>query len=307
VAPNRAKEYLAIPNDSRKISRVTVYGSENRDARDKLRGIKARLNADIDHHVNTFTVTPQCLAAIKNMQHMLPPELREMVYDILLQDSEVPIVSTDLNLNIDLQASEPEFRFPSTLLASFDYAHILLAESGDATSCREFQDTRSEFSNAWYRSTNFRFGDSKHIRTIATIDRWGTGHNVAALVRSVTLDLGICSLRPVETRDKIVAKETLVQQLQPLLELRYLARLKLSVRSTSFTSKDIAMGPAATEKWTKVDLVEYLAAIFPDLTTLMNAGCRVAIDIKKGEMFEVKKDEWTMQGWVDNIWNADST
>jgi hypothetical protein len=236
-----------------------------------------------------------------------PPELREMVYDILLQDSEVPIVSTDLNLNIDLQASEPEFRFPSTLLASFDYAHILLAESGDATSCREFQDTRSEFSNAWYRSTNFRFGDSKHIRTIATIDRWGTGHNVAALVRSVTLDLGIRSLRPVETRDKLVAKEALVQQLRPLLELRYLACLELSIHSASFTSKDVAMGPAVTEKWTKVDLVEYLAAIFPDLTTLMNADCKVTIDIKKSNVFEVRKEELTVQGWVDKIWNADST
>jgi hypothetical protein len=40
------------------------------------------------------------------MQHMLPPELREMVYDILLQDSEVPIFSADLNLNIDPQASD---------------------------------------------------------------------------------------------------------------------------------------------------------------------------------------------------------
>jgi hypothetical protein len=60
------------------------------------------------------------------MQHMLPPELREMVYDILLQDSEVPIFSADLNLNIDPQASDPEFRFPGTLLANFDYAHILL-------------------------------------------------------------------------------------------------------------------------------------------------------------------------------------
>jgi hypothetical protein len=284
-----------------------MYGSENRDARDKLRGIKASLNADIDHHINTFTVTPQCLAAIKNMQHMLPPELREMVYDILLQDSEVPIFSADLNLNIDPQASDPEFRFPGTLLANFDYAHILLADSGYATSCREFQNTRSEFSNAWYRSTNFRFGDSNHVRTIATIDRWGTGHNVAALIRSVTLDLGIHSLRPVETRDKLVAKEALVQQLQPLLELQYLARLELSMHSGSFTSKDIAMGPAATEKWTKVDLVEFLAAIFPDLVTLMNAGCKITIDIKKGEVFEVKKEELTVQDWVDKIWNADST
>jgi hypothetical protein len=258
-----------------------MYGSENRDARDKLRGMKAHLNADIDHHINTFTVTPQCVAAIKNMQHMLPPELREMVYGILLQDSEVPIASTDLNPNIDLQASEPEFPFPSTLLTKFDYAHILLADSRDATSCREFQDTRSEFSNAWYRSTNFRFGDSNNIRTISMIDRWGTGHNVATLIRSVALDLGIRSLRPAETRDKLVAKEALVQQLQPLLELRYLARLGLSMHSASFTSKDIAMGPAATEKWTKVDLVEYLAAIFPDLVTLMNAGCKVTIDIKK--------------------------
>jgi hypothetical protein len=284
-----------------------MYGSENRDARDKLRGIKAHLNADTDQHINTFTVTSQCLATIKDMQHMLPPELREMVYEFLLEDSELPIASTDLNLNIDLQASDPEFRFPSALLAKFDYAHILLADSGDATSCREFQYTRSEFSNAWYRSTNFRFGDSNHVRTIATIDRWGTGQNVAALIRSIALELGIRSLRPVETRDKLVAKEALVQQLQPLLELRYLARLELSMHSASFTSKDIAMGPAATEKWTKVALVEYLAAIFPDLVTLMNAGCKVTIDIKKGEVFEVKKEEWTVQGWVDKIWNAEST
>jgi hypothetical protein len=50
-----------------------------------------------------------------------------------------------------------------------------------------------------------------------------------------------------------------------------------------------------------------LAAIFPDLVTLMNAGCKVTIDIKKGEVFEVKKEELTVQGWVDKIWNAEST
>jgi hypothetical protein len=56
----------------------------------------------------------------------------------------------------------------------------------------------------------------------------------------------------------------------------------------------------------KVAIVEYLAAVFPSLTILLDAGCETKIVVDRCTRFEVKKGELAVQHWITEIWGTDS-
>jgi hypothetical protein len=114
VAPDRAQEFMAIYKNVEK-HMIPTCGRMDLNTREKFRAIKTRLSADVDRHVNTFSLTSQCQNLIKNMQQKLPLELREMVYKYLLQGSVVEITNTDLGLHNPPTETEP--RLPTTRLA----------------------------------------------------------------------------------------------------------------------------------------------------------------------------------------------
>jgi hypothetical protein len=101
-------------------------------------------------------------------------------------------------------------------------------------------------------------------------------------------------------------KRLLVLQLEPLLKMPQLARLELVSDDGLFRNKDLVMEPTAAGTWSKLAIVEYLAAIFPGLTALLDAGCKIEIEVVRRARFEVKKEELTVQHWITKIWGAES-
>jgi hypothetical protein len=347
MASGRVQEFMALYNNVKE-HRIPTYGWMELNTREKFRAIKTRLSADVDRHVNTLSIAPQCQYLIKNMQHKLPLELRKMVYEYLLRGSVVEITNTNLDLDsrstktkprlpamrlakigmykyflqhdsklenfkstgldLDHFSTDAEPWFPPKLLAKLEYAHLLLADDTDATTCWEFRDTRREFAHAWYRSTHFRFGTSNYIRSFSSIDRWGTGYIISDLIQSIDFALAVEIPRR-RTVDMVlgdVYKQPLVLQWEPLLKMRRLARLELFMHHERFLQDDLTMRPTAPETWNKVAIVEYLAAIFPSLTTLLDAGCEIKIVVDRCTRFEVKKGELTVQHWITEIWGTDS-
>jgi hypothetical protein len=102
-----------------------------------------------------------------------------------------------------------------------------------------------------------------------------------------------------------VYKRLLVLKLEPLLKMRRLARLELLIEHDRFLQDNLAMGPTAPGIWNKVAIVEYLAAVFPSLTTLADAGCKIKIVVHRCSRFEVEKEELTVQHWIAKIWGTD--
>jgi hypothetical protein len=248
-----------------------------------LRKTKTRLSAEVDHHINTFTISSRCLSLVEDMHNMLPLELRSMIYKLLLQGSEVQILSTDL----DKYASETQSRFSSKILqqcASLEYAHILLADDGIATLFPELMNTRWEFSQAWYQSTSFHIKNYNSLCSFLAIDRWGFDYNVSDLIRSMSITLKVSTSQ----YGSLVARQALVKQLKPVLKMRALARLKLMIQDS------VGSGTPST----RTDFIQHLAAMFPSLVELSTAGCSITISLSGCSEFEVKKEELTVQNWV---------
>jgi hypothetical protein len=140
--------------------------------RDKLRKHRACLSADADRYNEKSVIAPKCLALCKNLQENFPRELRDLVYEHLLEGSEIKITKCDLG-----SKSWHHFLQEST---ARELTHVLSAEFADKV-------IRAEFSASWYRFTSFHFSDVSTAYGFFLRDRLGYSHDPRSLVESVTV------------------------------------------------------------------------------------------------------------------------
>jgi hypothetical protein len=146
--------------------------------RDELRKYRARLSADADRYIEKSVIAPKCLALCKNLQENFPRELRDLVYEHLLEGSEFKITRCELG-----SKSWYHFLQEST---TRELTHVLSAEFADDA-------TRAQFSVSWYRFTSFHFSDVSTAYGFFSRDRLGCGHDPRSLVKSVTGTLELCT------------------------------------------------------------------------------------------------------------------
>jgi hypothetical protein len=214
--------------------------------RDELRKYRSRLSADADRYIEKSVIAPKCLALCKSLQENFPRELRDLVYEHLLEGSEIKITKWDSS-----PKSWHHFLQEST---AREFTHVLSAKFADKV-------TRAEFSASWYRFTSFHFSDVSTAHGFFSRDRLGYGHDPRSLVKSVTVTLELC------TSEESRGLERLVKDLVWMYGLRSAAHIEL-----------LLWGPVNRRTgngfW---DFVQSLSAMFPILSVFSKQGVRLPL------------------------------
>jgi hypothetical protein len=238
--------------------------------RDELRKYRARLSADADRYIEKSVMAPKCLALCKNVQENFPRELRDLVYEHLLEGSEIKITKCDLG-------SKSWYHFSQESTAH-ELTHVLSAGFADDV-------TRAEFLVSWYRFTSFHFSEVRTAYGFFSRDRLGCGHDPRSLVKSVTVTLELC------TSEESRGLERLVKDLVWMYGLRSAAHIEL-----------LLWGPVNRRTgngfW---DFVQSLSAIFPILSVLSKTGCKITVKLRNICEFDVKSEELSVKGWMRRV------
>lgn len=116
-----------------------------------------------------------------DMQRWLPLELREMIYEYVLNDSCVGITPADIT----------NWKFPdrANFISQTFFDHASNANLFDVFRHIHADDeaTRNEMTKAWYKHTIFKFSNTNVARQFCQSDRWDPTTQPRSLVRRIEI------------------------------------------------------------------------------------------------------------------------
>jgi hypothetical protein len=124
------------------------------------------------------------------MQKRLPRELRNMIYEFILEKPKIRVQSSDLihkRFNHHDRKRLHEYDQSHGYKNLFEYAYLFNAAFVDPI-------TKVEFAEAWYGTATFAFSDLSDVDEFLLQDRWGSNLELTKVVKSVEIShWGECS------------------------------------------------------------------------------------------------------------------
>ncbi|KAF2825124.1 hypothetical protein CC86DRAFT_39279 [Ophiobolus disseminans] len=233
------------------------------------------LSEDLNNRITAFAA-PECLAICDRIQQNLPRELRDMVYQYLLSQSDVFIEQTDFLPLHSPRSSRPQL---------VDSLHVLQPEFCDAS-------TRRELFEAWYKFTTFQFATNTVVLEFLSKDLWDLDLPVRQLVRNVEIDIwpGGCMFDTDLEWCKSMSK-----YLTCLTDVKKGARIMLPV--ATLARKAIWHG----HEHDICKFLDILSGVFPLVKELLDVGHNVTIEVDSSLVTRVKSDDLSKEVWYQKI------
>jgi len=258
---------------------VWSYSKSDKGAFEHLQKNIERSQNHLSHELDSYIATrvaPECRALCDVIQQLLPRELRDMIYQYLLSQSDILIERTDFLPSTSLESSRPQL---------FDSPCLL-----DPRFCNEYM--RRELFEAWYKFSTFQFTRNSLVNTFLSKDLWGLDLPVYQLVRNLEIDIWPrgCML---DTDLEYGRAE--IALLACLATIRKGAKITFPIETRPHT-----------EIWHSSEqqiqrFLQILSTIFPLARKLLGMGHRVTIEVDGSLVAHVTADELCKTAWYEKI------
>jgi hypothetical protein len=225
--------------------------------------ITTRIRAEVDYMIMVYE-GPSCRAFFQNMQDRLPKELRDMVYEYILQG---PLIILSME---DMDKEERTKLSPTGPFARRQYPYSYLLDPGYFTTGAVL---RHELIEVWYRTSTFVVDDLKLIGI--SLQRCRTSMKPLKLIKQV------------DFRTSISEEELFLESMKSLLTL--------NMRTTITIYVDGLTGYLVSRFHQEDGPFAYL---LPALLSLRSAGYTLNVRSEFGLNIVVEELGTTWQSWT---------
>ena len=206
-----------------------------------------RLQREVAQYIEACAAS-SCRELCNAMQEKLPRELRDVVYEELLQESLYCIGTADCDPTLRSERATK----PSTMQR---YPHI----SNPACVGKE---TLIEMAETWYRLCDFQLGFRSDAARLLGNDLWSLGLDSRHYIRQITLHILPSDSPPYTTSIRTADNLILLRKLRKLTSVQIVLDLH-DWDDFTLSGRDVEL------------FVHQIAYIFPILRCMLDNGCRI--------------------------------
>jgi len=232
-----------------------------------------RLQREVAQYIEACAAS-SCRELCNTMQEKLPRELRDMVYQELLQDSLHCVATADY---------DPTFRSkgatePSTMQR---YPHLSNPECVG-------KETLIEMAETWYRLCDFRLGFRSDAARLLGNDLWSLGLDSRHYIRQITLHILPFDCPPYTTSVRMADNVDLLRKLRKLSSVK----IMLSIHHWDYST----LGARDVELF-----VHQIAYIFPILRSMLDTGCRITGVVEGAGQIKLEAQDLNEARWCQLV------
>ena len=232
-----------------------------------------RLQREVAHYIEACAAS-SCRQLCNAMQEKLPRELRDMVYEELLQESLLCVGTVDCDPTLRSEGATK----PSTMQRC---PHLSNPECVG-------KETLVEMAETWYRLCDFRLEFLSDAARLLGNDLWSLGLDSRHYIRQITLHI-LPYGSPQNTRNILMADNVdLLRQLRKLTHVKIVLDLQ-DWDYFTLSSRDVEL------------FVHQIAYIFPILRSMLDTGCRITGVVEGAGQIKLEAQDLNEARWCQLV------